>query len=183
MTATNEDLGLIAYQQGDFTGAFEHWHKLANEGNSQACHNIAMLYLNGQGVDENPQLGLDWCEKAAELGLAEAQHHLGYLLLHLDAQKSLVWWEKAAQQGLAEAQHDLAQQYLTGEIVPQDNDTAADWYELAAQQGHAPSQFNLGVLYANAKQFANARYWWEKAAELGFEQADDALNQLKNIGF
>ncbi|SOD67320.1 tetratricopeptide repeat protein [Alysiella filiformis] len=175
------DLGMIAYEQGDFATAFAEWTKLSENGNAQAHHNLAMLYENGQGVAENLDLAKQFCQKAAELGLANAQYHLGYMLLGSDPKAALDWWEQAAQQGLAEAQHDLAQQYLLGENVAQDLDLAADWYEAAAQQNHTPSQFNLGVLYANVQQYANARYWWEKAAALNSEDAIAALQKLNEM--
>lgn len=178
-----QDPALIAYEQGDFATAFELWQKLADEGNPQACHNISMLYANGQGIEQNDELAKLWCEKSAQLGHLPAQHHLGYILLESDPETALAWWQKAAEAGLADAQYDLAQQYLIGELVEADMDTAADWYELAAEQGHDGSQFNLGVLYANAKQFANARYWWEKASASGNEQAQEALAQLSQMGY
>ena len=92
-------------------------------------------------------------------------------------------WQKAAEQGLADAQYDLGAQYMLGEVIPQNNDTAADWYEEAAMQGHTSAQFNLGVLYANAKQYANARHWWEQAAQAGHENAQLNLTRLSEMGY
>lgn len=183
MSETTQDTGLLAYQNGDYTTAFNEWLVLAQSENAQACHNIAMLYEAGQGVEYNPELAKQWCEKAAQLGLATAQHHLGYMLLESDPTAAIHSWEQAAEQGLADAQYDLASQYMLGEIIPQDNDLAADWYETAAMQGHIAAQFNLGVLYANAKQYANARYWWEKAADNGHENAQLNLTRLQEFGF
>lgn len=180
---SKSDLGLIAYEKGDYATALSEWKKLADEGNIQACQNIAMLYANGQGVPQNDQIAQEWCEKAASAGHVIAQYYLGYMLLESDPQTALKWWTQAAENGVADAQHDLAQQYLLGEHVAQDLDVAADWYEAAAQQGHAASQYNLGVLYANAKQYANARFWWEKAAEQNFESAQTALTQLTEMNF
>ncbi len=178
----NQDLGLVAFEQGDYETAFKEWLTLAEQDHPQACHNIAMLYESGYGVEENQELAKTWCEKAAKLGLPTAQHHYGYFLLENDAVAALDWWERAAQAGLADAQYDLASQYMIGEIIPQDNDTAADWYEEAAMQGHVGAQFNLGVLYANAQQFANARYWWEQAAQQQHEQAQINLTRLSEMG-
>lgn len=177
------DLGLLAYEKGDYATALTEWQKLADEGNIQAYQNIAMLYANGEGVEQNDQIAQQWCEKAANAGHVIAQYYLGYMLLETDPQTALQWWQKAAENGVADAQHDLAQQYLLGELVAQDLDTAADWYEAAANQGHVPSQYNLGVLYANVKQYANARFWWEKATEQNFDEAKTALEKLTAMGF
>jgi len=48
-----------------------------------------------------------------------------------------------------------------------------------AEKGDAQAQYNLGVSYANGqgvpKDKAQAKQWYRKAAEQGFEQAQDAL--------
>lgn len=176
------DAGLIAYQQGDYTTAFKEWQALAKQGNIQALHNIAILYENGQGVAQNDQLAQEWCQKAAEQGLAVAQSHLAFFLFEQQhIEQAIIWWEKAAQQGNAEAQLQLGLLYYTGQGVPQDNDTAADWFELAAEQGNAEASFNLGVLYANGGRYAHARHWWQKAVEQGSQDAHNALAQLDEI--
>ena len=72
---------------------------------------------------------------------------------------------------------------MLGEVIPQNNDTAADWYEEAAMQGHVSAQFNLGVLYANVEQYANARHWWEQAAQAGHENAQLNLTRLSEMGY
>lgn len=183
MSEKTQDAGLLAYENGDYITAFNEWLALAEADNAQACHNIAMLYESGQGIEQNPELAQLWCEKAAKLGLVTAQHHLGYMLLESDPIAALHHWQKAAEQGLADAQYDLGTQYMLGEVIPQNNDTAADWYEEAAMQGHVSAQFNLGVLYANAEQYANARHWWEQAAQAGHENAKFNLTRLSEMGY
>lgn len=183
MSETTPDAGLIAYENGDYTTALNEWLPLAESDNAQACHNLALLYEAGQGVEQNAELAKLWCEKAAKLGLATAWHHLGYMLLSDDPTSALHSWQQAAEQGLANAQYDLASQYMIGKIVAPNNDTAADWYEAAAFQGHINAQFNLGVLYANVHQYANARYWWQQAADQGHEQASLNLVRLSELGY
>lgn len=182
MTESIQDKGLLAFEQGNYEVAFEEWLKLAEQQHPQACHNLAMLYESGMGVEENRDLAQMWCEKAAHLGLPSAQHHLGYFLWDTDAIAALDTWEQAAQAGVAAAQFELAMQYVQGEVIEQDNDAAADWFEAAAVQGHVEAQFQLGVLYANAQQYANAQSWWEKAAESGHENAQFNLTRLKEMG-
>lgn len=108
MTESIQDKGLLAFEQGNYEVAFEEWLKLAEQQHPQACHNLAMLYESGMGVEENRDLAQMWCEKAAHLGLPSAQHHLGYFLWDTDAIAALDTWEQAAQAGVAAAQFDLA---------------------------------------------------------------------------
>lgn len=181
MTAI-KDAGLLAYEQGDFATALQEWTQLAQEGNTQAHHNIAILYENGQGVAQDLVQAQQWCEKAAQLGDVQAQTHLGYLLADAgNVQAAVEWWHKSADAGDAEAQFALGQAYHSGQGVAQDDDEAADWFEAAALQNHAVAQFNLGVLYANGQRFSHARHWWQKSADLGYEGAQAALAQLEQM--
>lgn len=183
MTESTQDAGLIAYQQGDYETALNEWHKLAESGNSQAMHNLAILYENGLGVAQDEAQAQYWCEQSAQAGNLHAQTHLGYILRQQgNFQAANDWWQRAADAGDADAQNNLGLAYHHGEGVEQDNDTAADWFEAAALQNHAGAQFNMGVLYANGQRFAHARHWWHKAAELGNEDAQAALAQLDAMG-
>lgn len=178
------DAGMIAYQNQDYATALKEWLALAKAGNIQALHNIAILYENGQGVEKNDALAQEWCQKAADKGLAAAQSHLAFFLFEQNQFKQAAqWWQKAAEQGNAEAQLQLGLLYHTGQGVEQDNETAADWFEAAAEQGHAEAAFNLGVLYANNGRFQHARHWWQKALQYGSQSAQDALQKLEELGY
>ena len=181
MTET-QDLGLIAYENGDFETAFVEWKKLADEDNAQACHNLAILYGTGKGVPQDLALATEWCAKAANLGDVQAQTHYGYLLSENAPEQAVEWWRKAAQAGDADAQNHLGLAYHLGVGVAQDNEEAADWFESAALQDYPEAQFNLGVLYANGQRFSHAKHWWTKAANLGDENAKEALVKLAELG-
>lgn len=183
MTTPEQDAGMIAYQNQDYATALVEWTKLAEQDHPQACHNIAILYENGEGVEQSAEMAQQWCEKSAKLGNVPAQTHLGYLLMHAQqSEQAVQWWQQAAQAGDADAQYFLGQAYHNGDGVAQDDDEAADWFEAAALQNHAGAQFNLGVLYANGQRFAHARHWWQKAADLGDANAQAALQQLNEMG-
>lgn len=183
MSTDTQDPGLTAYQRGDYAAALTEWQQLASEGNVQACHNLAILYANGQGVPQDPAQAEAWCRKAADQGDASAQEHLADMLAAKgEAAEAVQWCSKAAEQGHLDAQNRLGLFYHLGEGVAQDNETAADWFEAAAMHGHAGAQFNFGVLYANGQRFDHARFWWEKAAAQGYEAAREALAQLAEMG-
>lgn len=184
MDNNTQDLGMIAYEQGDFARAFEHWQKLAKEEHkAQAMFNLAILYTNGEGVAHDLKEARFWSEAAAKAGLADAQHYLGALCHQEDKLEDAVkWWQQAAEQDYAPSQNHLAWAYHQGQGVPQDNELAADWFEAAARQNHPDACFNLGVLYANGQRFQHARYWWQKAASLQYQDAINALKTLDEMG-
>jgi TPR repeat protein len=97
-------------------------------------------------VRESDAQALQWFERAARQGLAEAQFHLGnmyaYGLAALPAgadgaRLAAQWYFEAARQGHADSQYSLGILFLTGSGVTQSADEAARWIGRAAAQGHA----------------------------------------------
>lgn len=132
-------------------------------------------YRVGKGAPQNDEKAVECYQKAAELGLAEAQNSLGEiyydfgimqseriakLIKEIVVQKAaehgtesqcyeeaIKWYRKAAEQGYADAQCNLADMYRYGRGVPEDDEEAVKWYREAAEQGHADAQCNLGDMY------------------------------------
>jgi len=59
------------------------------------------------------------------------------------------------------------------------------YYRLAADQGSSAAQYNLGLQYKNgegaAKNLAEAKKWFTKAAEQGDEDAKARLKELEQM--
>ena len=132
-------------------------------------------YRVGKGAPQNDEKAVECYQKAAELGLAEAQNSLGEiyydfgimqsegiakLIKEIVVQKAaehgtefqcyeeaIKWYRKAAEQGYADAQCNLADMYHYGWGVPEDDEEAVKWYREAAEQGHADAQCNLADMY------------------------------------
>jgi TPR repeat protein len=95
-----------------------------------------------------------WFRKAANLGYAPAQYHLGRCYLsssNLSSQNKatgFMWVHKAAEQGLTVAQAYLGLFcYGHGTGVAKSNSLCVKWVRKAAHQGNAAAQLYLGVLY------------------------------------
>jgi TPR repeat protein len=97
-------------------------------------------------VRESDALALQWFERAARQGLAEAQFHLGNMYAYglappaaeADADRlAALWYFEAARQGHAAAQYSLGILFLTGSGVQQNPGEARQWIERAAAQGLA----------------------------------------------
>ena len=60
------DVGLDAYKNKEYKQAYEYFLKSANTGNSQAAHNISIMYNNGDGVEKDIKQSIKWLERASD---------------------------------------------------------------------------------------------------------------------
>jgi TPR repeat protein len=119
-----------------------------------------------------------WFQKAADQGYAEAQFMLGLFFenglgVGKDKDQARVWYQKAADQGNEDAKAALRQ--LDGGIDPEITPTAArERYEMAFNY-----QNGYGGLHPDLK---HALYWYRKAADQGYANAQYALGQSYEVG-
>jgi uncharacterized protein len=128
----------------DYAGARTCYERAAAAGHTGAMHNLAYLYLEGQGVEQDAATALDWMRRAAEGGGAMAQYHMGVFLsegklLPPDAAEAVSWYRRAAAQGLPMAMHNLAWCYLQGVGLDVDLQQALALFRQAAAAGQAES--------------------------------------------
>ena len=71
------DLCMANIMKSDFAKALPECKKSAEKGNAQAAFQIAVLYMNGQGVAKNDKESLVWLNKALEQGMSEASFLMG----------------------------------------------------------------------------------------------------------
>ena len=135
--------------------------------------------------------------KAADQGLAEAQHNLGKVHhfgegVQKDEVEAVRWYRKAADQGFAAAQSNLGAAYYLGEGVPKDYAEAVRWFRKAADQGDSHAQYQLADAYHSGKSvpqnYAEAYFWLDLAAggnagmedkEIGRERDEEASHLTK----
>ncbi len=138
-----------AVQRKDYAAALRLLEPLALAGNPTAQMRLGSLYYHGQGVKESNPLALQWFQRAANQGLAEAQFHLGNMHAYGQApaaadedpqRLAAQWYFEAARQGHAEAQYSLGILFLTGSGVSPSVTEARKWIGRAAAQGHADAR-------------------------------------------
>jgi TPR repeat protein len=84
----------------------------AEQGNAYAADALANAYASGQGGPQDPQQAEHWWKVAARSGNADAQEHLGQLLLASgETEQAMVWLRDAADRGDQPAQGELARLY------------------------------------------------------------------------
>ena len=117
---------------------------------------------NPNGSDEK---ALEFFQKAAEQGHAEAQYMLGEIYSNnhgvaVNSQKSKEWYLKAAEQYQKAAEQEnadadvlvkLGDMYYNGRGVSCDYEKAIEWYQMAADQGDIPARVRLNDYHLNDK--------------------------------
>ena len=145
---------------------------------------LGQMYLNGDEVDKDVALAVEYLEMAADLGHPEAQTCLGKLYTFgsedvvQDVELGVEWLEEAEEQGNADAQATLGRHYHETE----DYEKSISYWEKAAEQGHPGAQFGLGVCYSNGfgveQNVETSLDFLLEAAEGGDEQVCKALGAL-----
>jgi TPR repeat protein len=107
---------------------------------------------------------MKWYRKAAEQGLAEAQHDLGVMydkgrVVPQDYTEAVKWYLKAAEQGHDFAQRRLGRMYHIGLGLPKDYVEAHKWSNIAAAAGdaHAGKHRDLIAKLMTPEQIAEAQ--------------------------
>ena len=146
----------------------------AKQGDATAQVKLGLKYQNGDGVEKNDKVAVEWYRKSADQGNSDAQANLGVMyLLGAGIEKSIengkFWFSKSADQGNASGQNRLGVMYVIeadpkakeAEIKKDDKEAAFKLHEEAdrffreamslfrksAGQGDSEAQLNLGVMY------------------------------------
>jgi TPR repeat protein len=131
--------GSIAYERGDYATALKEWQSLAGQGHVSAQQNLAIMYRQGRGIEQNYGEAMKWYRRAAEQGNAKAQFSLGLMYyeaegVRQDYAKAAKWYRKAAKQGISLAQFNLGSMYFAGTGVRQNYAEAYKWWGMRSQR-------------------------------------------------
>ncbi|MDG2278460.1 MAG: hypothetical protein P8L31_10920 [Pseudomonadales bacterium] len=158
----------------------------AEEGHGFAMLSLAASYREEHVAIPEPELAIEWYEKAFEAGESKALLSIGYMYANgevgePDIEKALAAFRKAANAGVTEAHTSLAYAYLTGVGVDENPGAAFDHYSQAAEGGDVAAFLGLGHLYEHGigvEQSSDvAKTWYERSARLGNVDA-----QLRMVG-
>jgi TPR repeat protein len=88
--------------------AFRWFSTAAARGNAKAMHNLAMAYLNGQGVEKDTAAAVNWLVKAANSGYRDSAFDLAVLYergegVARSPQDALKWYDTAVSLGDSQA--------------------------------------------------------------------------------
>ena len=93
--------GFVAYNEGDYSGAFIEWEDLAASGDAVAQSSLGIMYHLGQGVSQDDFKAFDLINRSARQGFAPAQMSLGHfyengLGTRPDQARAFMWFSIAA---------------------------------------------------------------------------------------
>lgn len=104
-----------------------------------------------------------------------------------DYSKAFPLYLEAAQAGKSYSQFMVANMYLQGEGIGEDEKAGLDWMRLSAENGYPPAIYSLGVLsltgYGVEQDFAEAARHFEKAASQEHGLAMLAIGTMRAVGF
>jgi hypothetical protein len=94
--------GVVAYLMADYEKAFSTMQSLAETSDhGYAQYYMAMMYLKGQGVDQNYKVASEWFRRASEKNIPQAQYKLGDLYFNgrgvpKDYENAYIWYSVGA---------------------------------------------------------------------------------------
>lgn len=148
-----------------------------DEGNLDACDQLAMRYLDGNGVALDPAAAVPLFEENCAKGHAASCYRLGLLTssgtgTEQDVERAKVAYRAACDGGHTQACNDLAV------LMARDGaDPAAtiQMYREACAQKNALACFNLAFQLEQREELAEAAVAYEAACELGNREGCNAL--------
>jgi TPR repeat protein len=173
--ANDVKTAVAAYENGDFSTAFEKFSREAKNDVAIAQYYLGEMYIDGSGVSKSIEQAIHWYKLAAEKGNVKAQYRLGFIYDKFDGKfknnkQAIHWYTKAAQQGDDGAQNQLASMYWLKTEV-EDYSKAKFWFEKSAEQGNIYSQQALGSMYRNGEgvlqDYVLSHMWYNIAAANG----------------
>lgn len=170
-----------AYQDGDYATAFEEFFIEAQNGNSVAQYRVALMYIAGQGTEQDSKVALEWLERAAENGHAESAMLAGDIYTNdpelANFRKAHEQYASAVDLGLLKAAYPLGKLYTEEKYARVNMKSAVSYFEIAANDPDGGKEageaaYFLARIYRgnNTGIISNeetALEWLEVAAENG----------------
>lgn len=138
--AADFNAGVVAFLEGDYSGALVQWAPLAEEGHGGAQFNLGAMYRDGRGVPQDLAEAAWWFARSAESGHLRAQFALAVMyaegeVVPKDFVEAAKWYGMAAEQGHAQAQYNLGVLLANGEGGAKDLVNAMKWLQIAGGAG------------------------------------------------
>lgn len=169
------------------TAKAKYWYEKGVALGSTYCMvELALMYVEANGVEENLPEAFRLIRQAAEPGYAHADYLLGRCYKYAigteeNPDEAFAAFTRAALQEHAKARAELGLAYEAGYGVEPDSGKAIHYMRQAAEQGLPVAAYKLGCYYAYGLDtvpvdYAQALTWFEKAA------ADDYPDALLELG-
>ena len=167
----------------DWEKTFKCYKEAALKGHADAMNNYADMYFRGEYVEKDDKRAYELFSIAAERGVAESMYTLGYMYengvgTEKDLAKSKYWFTQSALAGDVFAANRLGHEAFQNA----QGEEAIRWYQMAADKQDVDGEFNLGFCYESGMgtpiNMKKAKYWYQRAALQGDEEAKLKLKEL-----
>ena len=135
--------------------AFELFKKLAENGNGRAMYFLGEFYVQPYGkIKKDNKKGKEWRIKGKEAGDVLAALNVAYSLPKDSDERNRIFFElfedvlKLAKDGDIFAQNELADMYLYGHGIEQDEEEGVKWLKRSTEMGYWRSMNNLANCYS-----------------------------------
>lgn len=170
-------LGKLYEQEDNLEEALVNYYKGDANGDISSTQRLGVMYLNGEGVIEDKEKGLEYIKKAVKVGDANSIYILGVALLKKDREKAKKYLVEAYRKGSYQAASVLAREgikdYLRHKEV---NETELLAYVNSAMENGLPigtyyygvvNYYGIGIDKSREMAFLN----FMEAAERGCDEA------------
>ena len=153
-------------------------------GNLNSQVDLALLYLFGEGVDQDTEKAMSLIRDAADKGNRYGELWMGMCYknaygVETDYDEAFRWFKSSAQKGNVSAMGMLGEAYKYGQGTEENMAKAIDYYEQGAAGGDPLSQHELGLQYMSGD---GVQRNWKKSFDLFKRSAEqsypDALEML-----
>lgn len=171
-----------AYLEYNIKEAYSLFSYLAEQGVGRAMYFLGEIYGWGYAnvVEPDKNIAAMWREKGARQGDVLSYLNYAYSIDDQNKKKAIFdeVFEKVlmlAHQGDVFAMYELADMYAYGYGTKKDEDKKWYWSTEAANNGFWKSINEIAEYYLNENNYAEAFNYYNRAAQLGYEEAIDGL--------
>ena len=158
-----------------------------DERRADLAFEMGMAFKEGDGVEQNAEMAIEFFKIAAQLGHMLAQMAVGsYYYALNDCYEAIKWIGMAAELGNAEALFNMGVFYMEGMGCDQDMELSAKYFHRAARRRHPEAQYAYADLLSNGwgveQDQQRAIKWFADAAENGNVEAMYRLGEIYEQG-
>ncbi|MDA9931088.1 sel1 repeat family protein [Alphaproteobacteria bacterium] len=130
------NLGMRAFESGDYKTALEKWSSSALNGNPTAANNVGKMLRNGLGVSQDHKSAVEWFLIGHRMGNRESSYNLAIAYdqgmggVEKNETTAFNFYHESAKKGFSDAQYNLGLRYARGVGVKPDLTLSYVWFEI-----------------------------------------------------
>jgi hypothetical protein len=151
-----------------------------DQGDAEACDEVGVALLEGDGVPKQPETGLDYLRKSCDDGFARACFNSGLVLftgklVASDDKEALQRFEKACDGGHGKGCLQAGFMHTRGKGTSASTKAGMPYFEKGCSLGNVKSCKNIGILLAQGKGVKKdekrAKTYFAKACKAGDDES------------